>query len=91
MRALEKELRDVTIQLEGKTQQSGKSTPSTPTIEKNVHSKTSLKARLPNENNDDIVIDEVYRLLSRGEGNHGSFLGSSSGRSFFGKCGDFKD
>lgn len=47
-------------------------------------SKTSLKARLPNESDDEIVIDDVYRLLSRNEVMNGSFLGSSSGRPFFG-------
>jgi len=84
VRSLEKELRDATLQLEGKTKLTANATPNTPATEKNTYTKTSLKSRLPNDNDDEIVIDEVYRLLSRSEGVNGSFLGNSSGRSFFG-------
>jgi hypothetical protein len=52
--------------------------------EKENSARTSLKARLPSDNDDEIVIDETYRLLSRTEILNGSFLGSSSGRPFFG-------
>jgi hypothetical protein len=78
---LEKELRDANALVEQKNKalhdagMSGKDKDG---------SKTSLKARLPNEHDDDIVIDDVYRLLARTENMNGSFLGSSSGRSFFG-------
>lgn len=82
VRNLEKDLRDANALIEQKSKQlndavaklgDGSGTP-----------KTSLKARLPSESDDDIVIDDVYRLLSRNEIMNGSFLGSSSGRSFFG-------
>jgi hypothetical protein len=80
---LEKELRDSNAQLEAKqkalneaTAKAAKENASNPRI--------SLKARLPSETDDEIVIDDVYRLLSRNETFNGSFLGSSSGRPFLG-------
>ena len=78
MRTLEKDLREANILVEQKNKQLSEAT-------KGDKSKTSLKARLPNESDDEIVIDDIYRLLSRNEAMNGSFLGSSSGRSFFGK------
>jgi hypothetical protein len=78
---LEKELRDANAALESKSKQ----LMDTMSCGKDKNgSKTSLKARLPNEHDDEIVIDDVYRLLARTEIMNGSFLGSSSGRSFFG-------
>lgn len=83
VRTLEKELRDSNTQLEAKqkalneaTAKAAKENASNPRI--------SLKARLPSETDDEIVIDDVYRLLSRNETFNGSFLGSSSGRPFLG-------
>ena len=81
VRTLEKELRDAHTQLETKTKLLTEV--NTKGGEKNGNPKTSLKARLPSDSDDEIVIDDVYRLLSRNETN-GSFLGSSSGRPFFG-------
>ena len=81
MRTLEKELRDANASLEAKSKQLNE----TVSCGKDKDgSRTSLKARLPHDHDDDIVIDDVYRLLSRTEIMNGSFLGSSSGRSFFG-------
>ena len=81
MRTLEKELRDANALLDAKSKQLNE----VPLCGKDKDgSKTSLKARLPCESDDEIVIDDVYRLLSRNEVMNGSFLGSSSGRSFFG-------
>jgi hypothetical protein len=81
VRTLEKELRDANLLLENKSKQLNEST----SCGKDKDgSKTSLKARLPSEHDDNIVIDDVYRLISRNEIMNGSFLGSSSGRSFFG-------
>ncbi len=83
MRTLEKELRDATAQIDAKqkalneaTAKAAKENASNPRI--------SLKARLPSESDDEIVIDDVYRLLARNESFNGSFLGSSSGRPFLG-------
>lgn len=81
MRTLEKELRDANALVDAKSKQLNE----VPLCGKDKDSsKTSLKARLPCETDDEIVIDDVYRLLSRNENMNGSFLGSSSGRSFFG-------
>jgi len=81
VRTLEKELREANTLIE----QKNKALHDTGIGGKDKDgSKTSLKARLPNEHDDDIVIDDVYRLLSRTETMNGSSLGSSSGRSFFG-------
>ena len=80
MRTLEKELRDANAQLEAKSKQVN----DTYCGKEKDGSKTSLKSRLPSDHDDEIVIDDVYRLLSRTETMNGSFLGSSSGRSFFG-------
>jgi len=78
VRTLEKDLREANTVIEQKNKQLSDAS-------KGDKSKTSLKARLPNESDDEIVIDDVYRLLSRNEVMNGSFLGSSSGRPFFGK------
>jgi len=78
---LEKELREANAVLEAKSKQLNESSSCGKDKDAN---RTSLKARLPNEHDDEIVIDDVYRLLSRTEIMNGSFLGSSSGRSFFG-------
>lgn len=83
MRTLEKELRDATSALEAKQKQLTEV--NSKCGEKNGNPRTSLKARLPSETDDEIVIDDIYRLLSRNEIMNGSFLGSSSGRPFFGK------
>jgi hypothetical protein len=80
VRTLEKELRDTNALLEAKSKQ----LESSACGKDKDGSNTSLKARMPPEHDDDIVIDDVYRLLSRTEVLNGSFLGSSSGRSFFG-------
>ena len=82
VRTLEKELREANAVVEAKTKQLSET--AAKVGEKNGTPKTSLKARLPSESDDDIVIDDVYRLLSRNEIINGSFLGSSSGRSFYG-------
>lgn len=82
MRTLEKELRDANTLLDTKSKQINELTAKN--AEQNASCKTSLKARLPSDSDDNIVIDDVYRLLSRNEIMNGSFLGSSSGRSFFG-------
>jgi len=83
VRTLEKELRDATAQIDAKqkalneaTAKAAKENASNPRI--------SLKARLPSESDDEIVVDDVYRLLARNESFNGSFLGSSSGRPFLG-------
>jgi hypothetical protein len=82
VRTLEKELRDANTQLETKSKQLTEVC--SKGGEKNCNPRTSLKARLPSDSDDEIVIDDVYRLLSRNETLNGSFLGSSSGRPFFG-------
>lgn len=88
VRTLEKELRDANALLEVKSKQLNESN----TCGKDKDGpNTSLKSRLPPEHDDDIVIDDVYRLLSRTEVMNGSFLGSSSGRSFFGMSHLFHD
>jgi len=83
VRSLEKDLREANALVEQKSKQLSDAS-------KGDKSKTSLKARLPSESDDEIVIDDVYRLLSRNEVMNGSFLGSSSGRSFFGTLHSFE-
>jgi len=82
VRNLEKELREANGLIETKNKQLSEA--AAKAGEKTGTPKTSLKARLPSESDDEIVIDDVYRLLSRNETMNGSFLGSSSGRPFFG-------
>jgi len=82
VRTLEKELRDANVTLEAKTKQLNEA--NAKSADKGNNPRTSLKARLPSETDDEIVIDDVYRLLSRNETMNGSFLGSASGRPFFG-------
>jgi hypothetical protein len=81
VRNLEKELRDTNTLLEAKSKQLNDLSSCPKDTET---SKTSLKAQLPSDSDEDIIIDDVYRLLSRTEVLNGSFLGASSGRSFFG-------
>ena len=81
MRTLEKELREANALLETKAKQINDLSIC---VKDPDVSKAGLNGRIPCDSDDDIVLDDVYRLLSRTEVMNGSFLGSSSGRAFYG-------